>query len=63
MAIYKARESWLGNHPPMDYLKTGDKVVIRGEKLTIRIPFWKDGRLGYTTDRRLLWADELVRVK
>ncbi|EGK12991.1 nicotinate-nucleotide adenylyltransferase [Desmospora sp. 8437] len=62
MAMYQARISWMKDHPPMNYLRQGDQLQVRGQTYTVQLVYkWKD-RLVYETDRGILYADELVRI-
>jgi hypothetical protein len=63
MATYKARHTWIGKNPPMDYLERGDQVEIRGKVYTVKDKFHWDGKLVYDTDYGLLYAEELQRVE
>lgn len=63
MATYQARISWLENHSGMPYLRQGDQLQVRGQTYTIQLVYkWKN-RLVYETDRGILYADELVRIR
>lgn len=62
MALYQARESWMKDHPPMNYLEKGDRVRIRGTEYRVELVYmWKD-RLVVETDRGIFYADELKRI-
>jgi len=63
MAEYKARESWMRNFPPMDYLEEGDILIIRGKRFEIKDSFKWDGRRVYATNGGyVFYADELERI-
>lgn len=63
MAVYRAKENWKKNFPPMNYLVEGDTLIICGKAYTIKESFEWDGRLAYTTiDGPLFYADELERL-
>ena len=60
---YKARESWMRNFPPMDYLKKGDILIVSGKAYTIKDSFKWDGRRVYATNGgQVFYADELKRI-
>jgi len=62
MATYKAKLTWKKNPKPMNYLVAGDKIIIRKQVLTVKESFTWDGKLVYSTDKGLLYADELQRL-